>query len=200
MNSTQVTGPTSFAELMSLYDVEFVEAAYPILLGRPADPIGLNYYVDRLRRGFSRISVLDQLAKSREVVKEWDKFPGISGALAKLRASRRASGWKLALGDIELGRTPAIRRVRALQNSIASHRQQLEQLLTKLTLRQDILYHIVSDLSADASSWGLAPATSCELGAKQEIGLPELRTRRVEEVRDFDLPPSARAVLSELRF
>ena len=186
---------STLGELMTLYDQPFVKAAYSVILGRPADPIGLVYYASRLRHGHSRISVLDQLAKSSEAVEGWDKLPGLSNEITRFRASRSLKGWRLALGDPELSRTPAARRARMLQNSISGERQRLDESLSRLSEQQESVRHMVADLYSGGK--GLVGSVS---SAYRGNSMPKMRVRRVEEVRDFDLPPAARAVLKTLRF
>jgi hypothetical protein len=192
--------PASYAELTRLYDVDFVAAAYPIMLGRAADPVGLAYYVDRLRSGRARISVLDQLSRSSEVREDWQSFPGIHDAILKYRRSLRPSGWKLALSDPELGRTAAIRRARALQNAMGSHRQQLQQSLTKLSAQQEAIKYLVSNLEMRKDTTESRSAGRLDSFGRIEIPLPELRSRHIDEVRSIDLAPAARAVIDALRF
>jgi hypothetical protein len=190
----------SFGKVMTLYDEAFVKAAYILVLGRKADPIGLEYYAGRLRGGHSRISVLDQLTKSAEAIDAWKSQPGLADAIRRFRASRRLSGWKLALTDPELGRTAAIRRARALQNSIASQRNQLEESLAKLSEQHDVVKHMVSELGKGQAWLDEDPSMQRDLGRRQTSILPQLRSRRLEEIRSFDLPPAAREILNSLRF
>jgi hypothetical protein len=51
---------------MSYHDRQFVELAYRLILGRPADPDGLAHHLDRLRRGVSRREVAFGLGNSSE--------------------------------------------------------------------------------------------------------------------------------------
>lgn len=189
----------SLTDLMKLYDEGFVEQAYLVMLGRTADAVGLRYYAARLRSGHSRISVLDQLSKSAEAKGEWNKVAGLSEAIRLFRKSRSMRGWKLALTDLEFGRTPAIRRARALQNVVASQSQQMDKSLLKLAAQQDSLKILVSqfvDVTPGASHGGTGRVDARNLA----MITPEFRSRAVEEVRDFDLPATARNVLGALRF
>jgi hypothetical protein len=103
---------------MQLYDDLFVKAAYPLLLGRKADRAGTDCYTARLHEGHSRISIIDQMVRSAEARPDWAELPGLRGALKRYHASRRLSGWKLALRDPELGRLPSQRRARSLANAL----------------------------------------------------------------------------------
>ncbi len=194
-------GISTLNELMTLYDEPFVKAAYQLILGRKADSVGLGYYANRLRRGHSRISVLHQLAKSSEAVEGWDELPGLRHAIERFQNSRRLKGWKLARADPELGRTPAARRDRILQNSVAAERQKIEESLSCLSVQYEIMKHIVVDLTAASDSVGAGHSSNrTDLTAHREIEVLNLRARRVEEIREFDLPETARTVLDTLRF
>jgi len=194
------TAPASLAELMDLHDAEFVKAAYLIMLARPADPIGLNYYVNRLRRGYGRFSVLEQLARSHEACENWRALPGMSQAIMKFRASRGLKGWKAALTDVECGRTPGLRRLRALQNSVGGDRQRLELALAMLSHQQEIVKYLISNLSMEGAMDGGGLAERRNSQSAREFVVPEIRSRRIEEVRSFDLPSSARKAIDVLRF
>lgn len=80
--------PTSFDELMQFHDASFVEKAYVILLGRPADRSGLGTYTARLRRGAQRITLIDQLTRSSEGRSSRASLPGLERALRSYRIGR----------------------------------------------------------------------------------------------------------------
>lgn len=52
--------------LMLYHDRQFVELAYQIILGRPADESGLAHHVENLRVGESRREIIYRLANSDE--------------------------------------------------------------------------------------------------------------------------------------
>jgi FkbM family methyltransferase len=66
----------SLAELLSWHDIDFVRCAYVTVLGRQPDPDGEAYYVDRIRRGVSKLHVLRQLRTAPEAASH---DPGIAG-------------------------------------------------------------------------------------------------------------------------
>jgi FkbM family methyltransferase len=53
-------------DLIRLDDVEFIEHAYLAVLNRIPDVDGLRYYLGRLRLGYSKLGILDQLKRSAE--------------------------------------------------------------------------------------------------------------------------------------
>lgn len=75
----------SLDELLSWADVNFVRCAFVTMLGRQPDPKGELYYLDRLRRGRSKLELIWQLRRSAEGQRH---DPGIAGLD---RALRRAA-------------------------------------------------------------------------------------------------------------
>ena len=53
-------------DFQNIYDEDFVVAAYRAILRRDPDPIGMKYYLSRVRRGVSKVQILNQLMKSDE--------------------------------------------------------------------------------------------------------------------------------------
>jgi hypothetical protein len=84
--------PASLEELLALEGAEFVDAAYRMLFGRPADAGGLGRYVPLLLQGFSKLFVLDALYASPEAKEKGARLPALE---PRLRAYRRAQapGW-----------------------------------------------------------------------------------------------------------
>jgi glycosyltransferase involved in cell wall biosynthesis len=60
---------TNIAELFFYNHSDFVNVTYLAILGRPADPQGMRYYLGRLGMGFSKASIIDQIARSDEAKK-----------------------------------------------------------------------------------------------------------------------------------
>jgi FkbM family methyltransferase len=85
----------SLARLLSWDDVDFVRCAYVTVLGRQPDVVGEDYYLNRIREGYSKLELIWQLRSSQEG-KGHD--PGIAGLD---RALRRAA-WerKLWIGAV----------------------------------------------------------------------------------------------------
>jgi hypothetical protein len=84
--------PVSLEELLALEGGEFVDAAYRMLFGRPADSGGLGRYVPLLLQGFSKLFILDALYASPEAKEKGVRLPALE---PRLRAYRRAQapGW-----------------------------------------------------------------------------------------------------------
>jgi hypothetical protein len=82
----------SLEELLALEGSEFVDGAYRMLFGRPADAGGLGRYVPLLLQGFSKLFILDALYRSPEAKEKGARLPALE---PRLRAYRRAQapGW-----------------------------------------------------------------------------------------------------------
>ncbi|MGD9888329.1 MAG: DUF4214 domain-containing protein [Halothiobacillaceae bacterium] len=76
-------------ELFSLHGAEFIHAAYAALLQREPDPHGLNYYLGRLAQGYSKASIIAQLAKAPES----QPHSRIDGLTKLLKDERKAQHW-----------------------------------------------------------------------------------------------------------
>lgn len=90
----------SLAELLSSDDREFVRLAYLAVLGRPADDEGQAYYTDRIRRGYTKIEVLDQLRTGDEG-KQVVPWPELDAALRSFRIARVLRGKRGAGAAVE---------------------------------------------------------------------------------------------------
>jgi hypothetical protein len=183
-------GIRTLDQLMVLHDDAFVDAAFRTLFNRPADESGLAYYGDRLRRGFCRISVLQQLIRSSETRPDWQAFPGLSAAIGRFRKSRKLSGWKLALNDPELGVTASLRRARILQNSLGAQRQILAQAVQNIETDNRYRTETMAQLPATI------PSAVARFTAPARFDPPQ--ARRINAVRSIDLPDHIKAVVGLL--
>lgn len=75
----------SYRDLLTLHDVEFVEAAFMRLLGRRPDPVGLQTYLTRVRGGDNKGHILCSIRLSRE---GRTRAAYVSGMASALRAYR----------------------------------------------------------------------------------------------------------------
>ena len=71
--------------LLTLHDRQFIECAYQTLLGREPDPEGLDYFLGRLRRGVSKLSILADLRLSPESKECCIEVPGLDAAIKGYR-------------------------------------------------------------------------------------------------------------------
>ncbi len=75
-------------EILSLYDEDFVNAAYQLLLKRNPDPEGFQYYLGRIRKGISKLDILGELRNSSEGQKHPEPFANLDSSIQKYRRSK----------------------------------------------------------------------------------------------------------------
>jgi FkbM family methyltransferase len=120
---------TSWEEVLSLHDLSFVRGAYMLLLGRAPDPEGENYYVARVRAGFSKLHLLRQLRYSEEGRAQGLDAPGLDRELRRFRFAQMplvGRVWRKRY-SIE-GNAADDRRFRMLLNEIVAVRQEQNNL------------------------------------------------------------------------
>jgi len=79
---------TTLDEILALYDEDFVNAAYQLLLKRNPDPEGLQYYLKSIRKGISKIDILGQLRNSSEGQKHPEPFADLDSTIQKYRRTK----------------------------------------------------------------------------------------------------------------
>ena len=79
--SVNPDGVYNIGDFLSLYDRNFVHYAYLSILRREPDSGGLQYYLERVRSGISRVTMLGQMMKSSESKKYNTKIAGLNTAL-----------------------------------------------------------------------------------------------------------------------
>ncbi|TPG51625.1 DUF4214 domain-containing protein [Sphingomonas glacialis] len=183
---------TSIEKILQWHDTIFVEIAYHVMLQRPADTAGSTYYVDRLRRGRSRIEVLDQLGKSPEASPLLARVKGLEAALKAYRASRPLfAGFWRRWKDPEIGNRAAFARARAMTNSLERTRQEIILAFGDLLAAQ-------RDLSLLVSRQSVAPAASTESARTIPVShVPRVVT--IADVREIDFHSNERRVFHALR-
>jgi FkbM family methyltransferase len=119
---------SSLNELLAYHDRDFVHCAYRTLLGRAPDPEGLEYSLNRLRLGFSKIQVLSQLRLSPEGKAQGAEIPGLDNAIRQLQKEKYPLiGWLFKLHSGEESNHPRARKMRAIENQLLLLRLQNDQ-------------------------------------------------------------------------
>jgi Domain of unknown function (DUF4214) len=75
----------SLQELLAHHDESFVYCAYATLLGRIPDAVGLEYYVNRVRAGYSKKHLLAQIYRSSECQKFQNENVKLASALSAFK-------------------------------------------------------------------------------------------------------------------
>ena len=88
---TTVDGQYHVRELLQYHDRDFIHASYRALLRRPPDAEGLAIYLGHLRRGMTKIEVLEALQDSLEGRRVAARIAGLSFRSSLLKISR----WRL---------------------------------------------------------------------------------------------------------
>ncbi|MEY5038360.1 MAG: hypothetical protein RL472_1466 [Pseudomonadota bacterium] len=123
----------SMTDLFSLHDLAFVRCAYQTVLGRDADPSGLDHFVDRLRNGTAKIDILVDLRQSDEGRRAALDLGWLDSAIARRhRITNRWFGWLLRLGGKTERNDPYSKRIRAIDNNISRLCDNLEGRLARL--------------------------------------------------------------------
>jgi len=180
----------SLEELFDLRDAPFVEAAYLIMLQRPADSIGRSYYLGRLRSGYSQISVLDQLSRAPEADPVWSDVPKLREQLERYRkAIRPPLGLWRRRFDPVFGVSRSLRRSRAIDNELGRTRQDVAGGLADLSGEVALLRDFIGRITGDRQ---LPSMDIIEPDSKAQNG-------SVRNARDIELSSVGRDVLRSLR-
>lgn len=105
-------------ELLKLNGQAFIEKAYQIILNREADIEGIRYYVNRLRLGFSKNSLIYQLCMSSEGRLKMNDIPGLE-AVVKLQQQLQHPliGWLHRIKHPNESNNLKNRTLRAIENN-----------------------------------------------------------------------------------
>ena len=123
----------SIADLFSLHDLDFVRSAYQTVLGREADPSGLDHFLDRLRNGAAKIDILVELRQSGEGCRAALDLGWLDSATARRRRmTSRWYGWLFRLGGKAEQNDLHSKRIRAIDNNLNRLCNGLEERLVRL--------------------------------------------------------------------
>ncbi|WP_186099574.1 FkbM family methyltransferase [Burkholderia gladioli] len=180
-------------QLLDLAGLEFVESAYQVLLNRSADHEGAGYYLNRLRKGYGKRSVIAQIMRSVEARAVRSQLPGLAELLAEERSSRH---WLWGMFQRRKDVRAQMNRLEYLygqgQAEIHSRVDVLELGVERVHAHLDELMREMSSMQAQ-----LLPG----LRSSSDIGLPTRdefatgggnastgATRKASIVRNLDLP------------
>lgn len=88
MLSSPTVAARSLDELLAYHDSDFVHCAYITLLGRVPDIEGIRYYLGRLRSGYEKMSIIQQLVSSQEGMKYKANVAHLNSTLRYYRISK----------------------------------------------------------------------------------------------------------------
>ena len=121
MSEKRKPGANNLAELLSSWDSEFVEKAYWTLLGRAPDPDGGTHYLNQIRSGVSKLTILLRLSESQEGRAQDHQVDGLDDALRKHRqAIQPFTGGIVRMITGRAGDTGQERTRRAIVNHLAA--------------------------------------------------------------------------------
>jgi hypothetical protein len=120
-------------DLLGLYDAEFVQEAFRLLLGRAPDPQGLAHYLGHVRQGLDKRHVLMDVYSSSECKARLATQP----SLQRFFPGRRAWLWPgigplLRKLDAWRSRRDVLRHLRMIDNDLHRHRTDVERQLQRL--------------------------------------------------------------------
>lgn len=120
--------------LLSLFDIEFVNSAYHTVLGRAPDVEGAAYYLARLREGAPKLEILKQLRRSSEG-RMAPPVPGLDSEITRHRLANLplvGALFRLLMPSYETGGRG--RQLRIITNEVARMRAE-QGALTSILLR-----------------------------------------------------------------
>jgi hypothetical protein len=188
----------SMTDLFSLHDVAFVCCAYQTVLGREADPLGLDHFVDRLRNGTAKIDILVGLRQSDEGRRAGLDLGWLDSAIARRRrVTSRWFGWLFRLGRKTEQNDPHSKRIRAIDNNLNRLCDGLEGRLVRLEHSFDRIEFTVSrqyDALTELARGGVPVAN-----ASAQLAIAPAAPRRAKLASQERLSPRASLVLRGLR-
>ncbi|HQS02827.1 MAG: hypothetical protein B7Y07_03175 [Halothiobacillus sp. 24-54-40] len=156
-------------ELFAHNDIDFVECAYMSILGREPDPEGMNYYLNRIRSGISKVEIAAQLIKSGEAGTYRPKIVGLKKEIRSFSIGRFSLiGWIYRVVNGLEGNGFSHRKLRAIENQLNLLKMQSKGDFEQLERSVSSLAGIVSRQAALTATNGLYPTSSVTAGDQPE--------------------------------
>jgi FkbM family methyltransferase len=128
----------SLAALCAWHDLDFVRCAYVTILGRQPDEAGEAHYVNKVRDGVHKLSIIRNLRRSEEGQRHDPGIAGLDKALRRHRnATRPVAGAVVRLLTGREGNSVVEMRLRMLANDVGSMRGEMRRGFAELAGRVD---------------------------------------------------------------
>ncbi|WP_186207573.1 FkbM family methyltransferase [Burkholderia gladioli] len=209
-------GPHRLRDFMAVDDAGFVVLAYRVLLRRDPDPDGFGHFLERARRGDSRVRILDAIAESDEGKLNKVTVIGLGSAVSRLKFAALP-----VIGPIfgkiwgyDEQRELAVRRFASIESRLesiaanqaallANHERKTADIqvsIAALSARFDTLSaHISTSYAAAASDVASAAAGNPDLPAGLAAGVPgDTSPKSVHAAPVVLTEPDARQVMLSL--
>lgn len=153
-------------QLLRLNGTTFVAGVYQALLGRSPDPEGMQYYLGRLRSGYSKGSLIVQIADSKEALALAIDLPG----LGELRSSQKKSlHWLWGI----LSRSHRIERQTFLLENELAHLAEQCQRIEQAVYQQSMTLNLLTKERQNFNSISADSSTPAPLLTSFEIASPQ---------------------------
>ena len=176
---TTPNAPMTAQALLALGDEDFVRQAYLLVLGREADPGGLDNYLVAVRSGADKTQLVAQLAQSDEGRQRHVSVPGLD-TLLQAQPSRSPPPlpqrvMRRLLGPLRgPSQEPLERALRAIDNRL----YRIEQTLAQQNISVAALAEQLAQLPANP----LQPAAAGVANLGPEAPVPHQAPPRVEQL------------------
>lgn len=153
-------------QLLRLNDATFVASVYQTLLGRSPDPEGMHYYLGRLHAGYSKSSIIVQIADSNEARALAVNVPGLN----ELRFNQKKSShwfWGILLRNHRIERQTFL-----LENELAHLAEQCQRLEQAL-YQQSMTLNLLAKESKKFNAGSADSSTPVTLPTSIEVESPQ---------------------------
>jgi Domain of unknown function (DUF4214) len=169
-------------QLLRLNDTTFITGVYKALLGRSPDPEGMQYYLGRLRAGYSKRSLIVQIADSKEARALAISLPGLN----ELRLSqKKSSHWFWGM----FSRNQRIERQTYLLENELAHLAEQCQRLEQAVYQQSMTLTLLAKESKTPNLCSTSSSTPASLLMPTQVESPQARnTAELRLQQNFSKP------------
>jgi hypothetical protein len=169
-------------QLLRLNDTTFVAGVYQALLGRSPDPEGMHYYLGRLRAGYSKSSIIVQIADSNEARVLAVNIPGLN----ELRFNqKKSSHWFWGI----LSRNHRIERQTFLLENELAHLAEQCQRIEQAVYQQSMTLNLLAKESKNFNVGSASSSTPAPLPTSIQVESPQApKTSELSHQKNFSKP------------
>jgi Domain of unknown function (DUF4214) len=169
-------------QILRLHDTTFVAGVYQALLGRSPDPEGMHYYLGRLRAGYSKSSILVQIADSDEARALAVNIPGLN----ELRFNqKKSSHWFWGI----LSRNHRIERQTFLLENELAHLAEQCQRIEQAVYQQSMTLNLLARESKNYNVGSTGSTAHAPLLTSIQVDSPQApKTSELSRQKNFTEP------------